>query len=48
MGDGNRRSVARENHAGAQDRVGFFQYADFQIELLGNGFDGEIRCGEIA
>ena len=31
---------------GPQYSVRFFQHADFQVELLGDGFNGEIRGGE--
>ena len=44
--DGNRRGVAGQNHAGAEDRIGILQHAHFQIELLGNRFDDEIGGGE--
>ena len=44
--DRNRRCVAGEDGAGLERAVGFLQDAEFQVELLGDGFHDEIGGGE--
>jgi hypothetical protein len=44
---GNRGSVGREDHFGAQQFVCFAQDGEFQIEAFGDGFDGEIGARQL-
>ena len=45
-GDGDRRSVAGEDHAGPHDAVGILEHGALDFEFFGDGFNDEIGGGD--